>query len=115
MRATGLDVFDETLQVTHVWLDELTAELGPDRHAAWHMLGAVLRALRDRLPGLPDTGVLGGGLDPDALRPPGLTLGLGDGIAQLGEIHLGGVVDNRRTLHHALRLALGNPSIRWVV
>jgi uncharacterized protein (DUF2267 family) len=50
MRATGLDVFDETLQATHVWLDELTAELGPDRHVAWHMLGAVLRALRDRLP-----------------------------------------------------------------
>ncbi|WP_063776651.1 DUF2267 domain-containing protein [Microvirga massiliensis] len=50
MSATGLDVFDETLQATHIWLDELTAELGPDRHVAWHMLGAVLRALRDRLP-----------------------------------------------------------------
>ena len=50
MTATGLDVFDKTLQVTNIWLDEIMGELGPDRHFAWHALGAVLRPLRDRLP-----------------------------------------------------------------
>jgi uncharacterized protein (DUF2267 family) len=50
MSATGLDVFDKTLQTTHIWLDELTAEIGPDRRVAWHVLGAVLRAVRDRIP-----------------------------------------------------------------
>ena len=50
MSATGLDVFDKTLQTTNVWLDELMAELGPDRQVAWHALGAVLRTVRDRLP-----------------------------------------------------------------
>lgn len=50
MTATGLDVFDKTLQTTNVWLDEIMDEIGPDRHLAWHTLGAVLRPLRDRLP-----------------------------------------------------------------
>src|SRR5262245_36403346 len=50
MRASGLDVFDRTLQTTHVWLNELMDSLGSDRQAAWHVLGAVLHALRDRLP-----------------------------------------------------------------
>ena len=50
MSATGLDVFDKTLQTTNIWLDEIMAELGPDRQLAWHVLGAVLRGLRDRLP-----------------------------------------------------------------
>ncbi|PVE21285.1 DUF2267 domain-containing protein [Microvirga sp. KLBC 81] len=50
MSATGLDVFDKTLQTTHIWLDELMAEIGPDRQTAWHVLGAVLRAVRDRIP-----------------------------------------------------------------
>jgi uncharacterized protein (DUF2267 family) len=50
MSATGLDVFDKTLQTTHVWLDELMEEIGPDRQVAWHVLGAVLRAVRDRIP-----------------------------------------------------------------
>jgi uncharacterized protein (DUF2267 family) len=50
MSATGLDVFDKTLQATNAWLDELMEELGPGRQAAWHALGGVLRALRDRLP-----------------------------------------------------------------
>jgi uncharacterized protein (DUF2267 family) len=26
------------------------AEIGPDRHTAWHVLGVVLRAVRDRIP-----------------------------------------------------------------
>jgi len=50
MSASGLEVFDKTLQTTHIWLDEIMAELGPDRHVAWHVLGAVLRTLRDRVP-----------------------------------------------------------------
>lgn len=50
MASTGLEVFDKTLQTTNIWLDEIMEEIGPDRDAAWHALGAVLRALRDRLP-----------------------------------------------------------------
>jgi uncharacterized protein (DUF2267 family) len=52
MSATGLDAFDKTLQTTHVWLDELMRDeaVGPDRQLAWHLLGATLRAVRDRLP-----------------------------------------------------------------
>jgi uncharacterized protein (DUF2267 family) len=46
MSATGLDVFDKTLQTTHIWLDELMAEIGSDRQVAWHVLGTV----RDRIP-----------------------------------------------------------------
>jgi uncharacterized protein (DUF2267 family) len=52
MSATGLDVFDKTLQTTHVWLDELMQDeaIGPNRQLAWHLLGSTLRAVRDRLP-----------------------------------------------------------------
>ena len=50
MSATGLDVFDETLQTTNVWLKEIMADLGPDRRTAWRVLSVVLRKLRDRLP-----------------------------------------------------------------
>lgn len=50
MSTTGLDVFDKTLHITHIWLDEITDTIGPDRNVAWHVLGAVLRTLRDRLP-----------------------------------------------------------------
>ncbi len=50
MPANGVEVFDRTLQTTHVWLDEIMAELGPDRQVAWRALSAVLRTLRDRLP-----------------------------------------------------------------
>jgi uncharacterized protein (DUF2267 family) len=50
MSATGLEVFDKTLQTTNVWLDEIMEDHGPDRQLAWHMLGAVLRTTRDLLP-----------------------------------------------------------------
>lgn len=50
MSTTGLDVFDKTLQTTNIWLDEVMETVGPDRKVAWHVLGAVLRTLRDRLP-----------------------------------------------------------------
>ena len=50
MSATGLDVFDKTLQTTHIWLNEITDVIGPDKQVAWHVLGAVRRTLRDRVP-----------------------------------------------------------------
>jgi uncharacterized protein (DUF2267 family) len=50
MSASGLDVFDKTLQTTNIWLDELTGVLGPDRRLAWKVLSVVLRTLRDRVP-----------------------------------------------------------------
>ena len=50
MPSTGLEVLDRTIQLTHIWLDEIMDATGEDRQAAWHALGAVLRALRDRLP-----------------------------------------------------------------
>jgi uncharacterized protein (DUF2267 family)/CBS domain-containing protein len=49
MAASGLDVFDKTLQTTNIWLDEIMEEIGPGRQLAWHTLSAVLRTLRDRL------------------------------------------------------------------
>lgn len=49
MAATGLEVFDKTLQLTNTWLEELSAELNCGRQGAWHALSAVLHALRDRL------------------------------------------------------------------
>jgi uncharacterized protein (DUF2267 family) len=49
MAATGLDVFDKSLQTTNVWLDEIMVDLGPDRKVAYRALRAVLHTLRDRL------------------------------------------------------------------
>ena len=50
MSATGLDVFDKTLQTTNIWLNEIMDDLGPDRQVAWKVLSTVLHKLRDRLP-----------------------------------------------------------------
>lgn len=50
MSTTGLDVFDRTLHLTNIWLDEVMEAVGPDRKLAWHVLGGVLRTLRDALP-----------------------------------------------------------------
>jgi len=50
MSATGLDVFDKTLQITNIWLDEIMEVIGPERHVAWKVLSVVLHKLRDRLP-----------------------------------------------------------------
>ncbi len=50
MSANGLDVFDRTLEATHIWLNEICSELGPDKHIAWRVLCVVLHKLRDRLP-----------------------------------------------------------------
>src|SRR4051794_37941473 len=50
MSQAGLEVFDSTLQKTHIWLNELQelAHLS-DQRAALKALRAVLHALRDRL------------------------------------------------------------------
>ena len=50
MSATGLDVFDKTLQSTNIWLNEIMDRIGPDRQVAWKVLSTVLHRLRDRLP-----------------------------------------------------------------
>lgn len=50
MSANGLEVFDKTIQTTHVWLNEITDVIGPDRQLAWKVLSTVLHKLRDRLP-----------------------------------------------------------------
>jgi uncharacterized protein (DUF2267 family) len=50
MSATGLEVFDRTLQITNTWLDEVMETLPRDRKLAWHILGSVLRTIRDRVP-----------------------------------------------------------------
>jgi uncharacterized protein (DUF2267 family) len=50
MSAHGLEVFDRTLETTHIWLNEICDELGPDKHVAWKVLSVVLQKLRDRLP-----------------------------------------------------------------
>lgn len=50
MSTTGLEVLDKTVQTTNIWLKEIMQDHGDDRQVAWHILGAVLHALRDRLP-----------------------------------------------------------------
>lgn len=49
MSTTGLEVLDKSIQTTNVWLNEISEKIGPDRRLAWHVLGTVLRVLRDRL------------------------------------------------------------------
>jgi uncharacterized protein (DUF2267 family) len=50
MSATGLSVFDSTIEKTNIWLNEILQRTGwTDRHRAYHALRAVLQALRDRL------------------------------------------------------------------
>ena len=51
MSTTGLRVFDSTIQKSNIWLDDIMDELDWDeRKRAYRALGAVLHALRDRLP-----------------------------------------------------------------
>lgn len=51
MSATGLKVFDSTIQTTNIWLDDIMRDLNwTDRHRAYHALRAVLHTLRNRLP-----------------------------------------------------------------
>jgi uncharacterized protein (DUF2267 family) len=50
MSATGLDVFDKTLQTTNIWLNDIMEAIGPDRQVAWKVLSTVLHKIRDRVP-----------------------------------------------------------------
>ena len=49
MIASVLDVFDRTMETTHIWLNEICNDLGPDKQVAWKVLSTVLHKLRDRL------------------------------------------------------------------
>ncbi len=50
MSATGLAVFDETVQLTNIWMKDLMLDLGwEDRHRAYLGLRLTLQALRDHL------------------------------------------------------------------
>ena len=50
MSLTTIGPIERTLHLTNTWLKELMEELGwDDRERAYHALGAVLHALRDRL------------------------------------------------------------------
>lgn len=48
MSATGLAVFDETVQKANEWLKEIAQAFGSDRHRPHQALRAVLHCLRDR-------------------------------------------------------------------
>jgi uncharacterized protein (DUF2267 family) len=50
MSATGLDVFDTTLQKTHSWLNDLMRIMDwQDKQRAYDAMRATLHALRDRI------------------------------------------------------------------
>lgn len=51
MAATGITAFDQTLQKTHIFINEVSAELGlDDKQTAFQGLRGTLQALRDRIP-----------------------------------------------------------------
>lgn len=51
MSAQGLEVIEQTAQITHEWINELAARLGyGSKRTTLRLLRATLRALRDRLP-----------------------------------------------------------------
>lgn len=51
MSATGLESIDHTVQLTHIWINELDAILGWDNRArSYRLLRSVLQTLRDWLP-----------------------------------------------------------------
>jgi uncharacterized protein (DUF2267 family) len=51
MAIAGVDVFDQSVDTSNEWLDELTHRLaGDDRRQAYLVLRAYLQVLRDRLP-----------------------------------------------------------------
>jgi uncharacterized protein (DUF2267 family) len=51
MSTTGLEIFDTTVQKTHIWLNEIMDELGweDNWHRAYLALRTVLHELRDHL------------------------------------------------------------------
>lgn len=50
MSSTGLPAFDTTVQHSNLWLKDLMTRLGTDdKEQAYHVLRAVLHAIRDRI------------------------------------------------------------------
>jgi uncharacterized protein (DUF2267 family) len=48
---TEISMIERNVEKTHIWLNEIAAELGTDdRHQAYRVLRAFLHALRDRIP-----------------------------------------------------------------
>jgi uncharacterized protein (DUF2267 family) len=51
MSATGFESIDHTVQLTHVWINELDSSLGwNNKHRSYRLLRTVLQAVRDWLP-----------------------------------------------------------------
>jgi uncharacterized protein (DUF2267 family) len=51
MSAVGLESIDHTIQLTHLWINDLDARLGwDDKHRSYRLLRTVLQAVRDWLP-----------------------------------------------------------------
>jgi uncharacterized protein (DUF2267 family) len=51
MSAVGLECIDHTVQLTHVWINDLDTRLGWDnKHRSYRLLRTVLQAVRDWLP-----------------------------------------------------------------
>ncbi len=51
MSAVGLESIDHTVQLTHIWINELDAQLEWDnKHRSYRLLRTVLQAVRDWLP-----------------------------------------------------------------
>jgi uncharacterized protein (DUF2267 family) len=50
MSAVGLESIDHTVQLTHIWINELDDRLGwADKHRSYRLLRTVLQAVRDWL------------------------------------------------------------------
>ena len=48
MSAQGLESIDRTVQLTHIWINDLDARLGwENRYRAYRLLRTVLQTLRD--------------------------------------------------------------------
>jgi uncharacterized protein (DUF2267 family) len=51
MSAVGLESIDHTVQLTHIWINDLDARLGwANRHRSYRLLRTVLQTVRDWLP-----------------------------------------------------------------
>lgn len=51
MSAVGLESIDHTVQLTHIWINDLDSRLGwENKHRSYRLLRTVLQALRDWLP-----------------------------------------------------------------
>jgi uncharacterized protein (DUF2267 family) len=51
MSAVGLESIDHTVQLTHIWINDLDARLGwANKHRSYRLLRTVLQTVRDWLP-----------------------------------------------------------------